>query len=482
MSVDPSDGSHLHDPVAEWAVASCLVAYPEGASREVQDLNPSRFFNEEPRNVIDAFVTLYTSGEPVDALQVVQWLVKSGRIKSGQAGALLAKLTDPIHRAGLPTVGGFYRTVVQFAFRREALTAGQTVCAEILADNRPTALLAAAATLSAALAQSPDNPAASLRAALSRSVLSASALMQRVIPVRKKLLGDWFCEGDLGFVFAPRGVGKTWFGLDLACTISGGGTMGDWSAPEDPVVLYGDGEMAAEQIRERVQGMGGAGDRLLILNHQILFDESERSLNITDRATQEALTDYAVRQGVKLLVLDNLSSLASGMSENDGDEWEMVLAWLLDLRRRGIAVVIVHHAGRNGLMRGHSRREDAAFWILSLTDAKSSHADPRGARFVSRFTKPSRNTQQHIPAIEWHYQTEESTGEVRRSHRVADNLELLRQMVAEGITSCSDLAEEMGISKGQVSKLAAKGVRAGWLRKQGKDYAIVEGVGEVETK
>ncbi len=41
----------------------------------------------------------------------------------------------------------------------------------------------------------------------------------------------------------------------------------------------------------------------------------------------------------------------------------MMLPWLLDLRRRKIAVVIVHHAGRSGEMRGTSKREDNVFWI-----------------------------------------------------------------------------------------------------------------------
>jgi hypothetical protein len=77
------------------------------------------------------------------------------------------------------------------------------------------------------------------------------------------------------------------------------------------------------------------------------------------------------------------------MKENEADSWELVNNWLLDLRRRKIAVVIVHHAGRSGEMRGTSKREDNVFWIIALDDARKDADDKRGARFVSRFTKPA---------------------------------------------------------------------------------------------
>src|SRR5207244_7012303 len=111
-------------------------------------------------------------------------------------------------------------------------------------------------------------------------------------------------------------------------------------------------------------------------------------LNITNPEVQQAIMQRCVNSGTKVLVLDNLSTLASGMKENDADSWELVNNWLLDLGRRRIAVVIVHHAGRSGEMRGTSKREDSVFWIIALDDSKKDSEHKRGARFVSRFTKP----------------------------------------------------------------------------------------------
>jgi hypothetical protein len=49
--------------------------------------------------------------------------------------------------------------------------------------------------------------------ALNESVVTSSELHDLQLTPRKKLLGDWFCEGDLGFIFGFRGVGKTWLAL-----------------------------------------------------------------------------------------------------------------------------------------------------------------------------------------------------------------------------------------------------------------------------
>jgi hypothetical protein len=109
----------------------------------------------------------------------------------------------------------------------------------------------------------------------------------------------------------------------------------------------------------------------------------------------------------KCLVLDNLSTLVSGVKGNDSDAWEKMLGWLLDLRRRRIAVIVVHHAGRNGEMRGTNRREDAAFWVIKLEDKLESHAGQgagRRAHFISLFTKPSRESRNGDGgAYEWEF-------------------------------------------------------------------------------
>ncbi|HEX9630594.1 MAG TPA: AAA family ATPase [Pyrinomonadaceae bacterium] len=91
--------------------------------------------------------------------------------------------------------------------------------------------------------------------ALNESVVTSSELRQLRLTPRRKLLGDWFCEGDLGFIFAFRGVGKTWLALAIAQALSTGSKLGDWQAHAPVKVLYVDGEMPPDLMRDRCAGL-----------------------------------------------------------------------------------------------------------------------------------------------------------------------------------------------------------------------------------
>jgi putative DNA primase/helicase len=160
------------------------------------------------------------------------------------------------------------------------------------------------------------------------------------------------------------------------------------------------------------------------------------------------------------------------MEESSSDSWELVLPWLLQLRRLKIAVIIVAHAGRNGFMRGTSRREDSAFWILKLTPTGDDKTGgERQATFISHFDK-ERNSGKAQQPIEWTFETDAS-GIVKVTHKIADTLTVFRQWVEVGLNSATEIAEAMELSKGQVSKLAKRAMEAGWLVNENRRYKLV---------
>ena len=291
------------------------------------------------------------------------------------------------------------------------------------------------------------------------------------LPPRNPILGDWFKEGDLGFIYAPRGIGKTWLSLAIASAVANGRRLGPWEAHGVWPVCYVDGEMALDGMKERMHGME-AGPNLSILNHEALFHLTAKVLNIAEPETQKALMDHCLETGQRALVLDNLSCLASGMEENKADHWEAVLNWLLAMRRHKVAVLIVHHAGRNGEMRGTSKREDSAFWVLRLDAVNEDKAGTdRQTRFISRFTKERNSGRQHAP-VEWTFQTGPE-GLTRISHKEPDKMDILRQWIEAGLDTPTDIAQEIGVTKGTVSKWAKKAQQAGWLASDGKKYTLV---------
>ena len=253
----------------------------------------------------------------------------------------------------------------------------------------------------------------------------------------------------------------------MAVAIASGRECGPWVGAGARRVLYVDGEMPCESISARIAGMGSV-ENLAVLNHEALFHLSGKVLNLADPAMQAALTERMQADGVKVLFLDNLSCLFSGVEENKADAWEVVLHWFLTLRRLRIAVVVVHHAGRNNQMRGTSRREDAAFSVIRLDEVQGEQRD--GARFLSRFTK-DRNSQSEQPATLWSFTTARD-GRVTIKTEGASTMQVFRQWIEDGLESAEDIAREMGVSKGTVSKMAKRAMADGWLKKNGRRYAI----------
>ena len=54
--------------------------------------------------------------------------------------------------------------------------------------------------------------------------------------------------------------------------------------------------------------------------------------------------------------------------------------------RRGVSVLLVHHAGTNGRQRGTSRREDALDTVIALR-RQEDYSPEQGARFEIHFEK-----------------------------------------------------------------------------------------------
>jgi hypothetical protein len=316
-----------------------------------------------------------------------------------------------------------------------------------------------------------EEPLPSWDDSLKLAACTSEDLRSLEIEPREPILSDFFKTGDLGFIYAARGVGKSWLGLYIARGIASGEDVGPWQVRQVLPVAYFDGEMPVDDIRNRDAALGKPCPQLTFINHELLFRRTSRTLNLANLETQRAITKFCVDGCCDVLMLDNLSTLASGLDENAGSDWEILQSWLLDLRRRGISVIFIHHAGRNREMRGHSKREDPAFWIIALDSVDSIETVP-GTKFVARFVK-NRNATALPSPIEFYFQP--SGDGVLVTFKEADLLHVFRKHVSEGLTKASDIAAEMHISTGYTSKLASKAKAQGWLEVQGREYCLKTG-------
>jgi hypothetical protein len=308
------------------------------------------------------------------------------------------------------------------------------------------------------------------RDAFNRAIRKGSQVEDIDIPPKAVIIDDWFRAGDIGFLFAFRGAGKTWLVLHLCISLATGKRFGPWQVNGSWPVLYVDGEMTFYDNKSRILGLHSAvPEPLHVLNHEVLFHQEGLVMNLARRDDQEIIRQACLELNIKVLVLDNLGCLFTGVGENDAAEWEKILPWLLQLRRDGIAVVIVHHTGVDpSRMRGTTKREDPADWVLGLDNRKEDYSE-EGAHFISRFRKY--RGRKIVLDYEWRF-SPSANNEVTVTFKEANRADLVLQLVIDGLTSCDDIAKELGLSKGTVSKLAKKLIAEGKLTKRGRSYEL----------
>jgi hypothetical protein len=163
-----------------------------------------------------------------------------------------------------------------------------------------------------------------------------------------------------------RGSGKTWFAWKMAICISQGEDFGPWKCERRWKTLYVDGKMPTHSMQERLRLLATPPfDNLMIMSHETVAENDNLILNLCDRDQQEKMLEICVQNEIRIIFLDNLSCLFAGMRENEADDWEKVSSWLQKCQRNKISVIILHHANRDGKnMRGTSRREGAADWVI----------------------------------------------------------------------------------------------------------------------
>lgn len=123
-------------------------------------------------------------------------------------------------------------------------------------------------------------------------------------------------------------------------------------------------------------------------------------------------------------------------------------------------------------MRGSSRREDAAFWIIDLSEAHDANELQHGTKFVTRFLKNRNVGENECPPLQWSFFKPPGDQKVRVSWEKLSTMQLLRQCVEDGTVRASDIAKQLAISRFKVSRLAAQAIKEGWLKKNGRNYAI----------
>ena len=229
-----------------------------------------------------------------------------------------------------------------------------------------------------------------------------------------------------------------------------------WRAPKPSKVLYVDGEMPCATLRERIASIIAGSkaspppENLRIVTPDLQSQALPDLSSIAGQDEIEKLLDLL--GGVELLILDNLSCLVRAVKENEGEGWLPVQDWALTLRRRGISVLFVHHAGKGGAQRGTSRREDLLDSVLTLKHP-SDYSASDGLRCEVVFEK----SRSFLGPDARPFELQMSLGNDGESVWTTTDSEVSQntraaELFSQGL-SVRDVAEAMEISKSQAHRI-----------------------------
>jgi putative DNA primase/helicase len=292
---------------------------------------------------------------------------------------------------------------------------------------------------------------------------TAAEFLALDLPPRGLILDPWLPTQGLAMIHSARGVGKTHLALGIGYAVATGGGLLGWTAPEPRRVIYLDGEMPAATMQQRMAAIIAgcdrnppSGDHLLLLSADI----TEGGLPDLCTAEGQAEIDHAIGDS-ELIIVDNISTLVRSGRENEAEGWLPVQDWALGHRRAGRSVLFIHHAGKGGLQRGTSRREDVLDTVIALRRPADYIAD-QGARFEIVIEKGRGIHGDDARPIEARYEERDRVA-IWTQTEIAD-AELVR--VADALNdgmSIRDAAEALGMHKSKVERLKKKAAKQGIL-------------------
>jgi len=292
--------------------------------------------------------------------------------------------------------------------------------------------------------------------------------LKKDFPPRTNLLVPWLPSQGLAMVYAKRGIGKTFFALNIAFAVASGGNYLGWQAPEAAGVLYLDGEMPAPAMQERLAAIA-KGSVLFPTAPLILVNpdfQPEGMPRIDQEEGQKAI-ESILTDDIKLIVVDNISTLSCA-KENEADEWAPVQGWALRQRASGRSVLFVHHAGKGGAQRGTSRREDVLDTVIALRHP-AQYKQEHGAVFEVHFEKNRGLYGDEVKPFEaaLHIDADQKMSWDTRSIEHATFNKVVT-LFNDGVKQ-NDIAEELGIDKSNVSRHIKRARETGLLDREKDD-------------
>jgi hypothetical protein len=284
----------------------------------------------------------------------------------------------------------------------------------------------------------------------------ASRLLEPAAAPRPFMLEPIIAPGTAALIYGAPGVGKSFLALGLALAAAGGGSFLGWTAPRPRNVLYLDGEMSRETVAERLRLFGPPPPSLRMW---LAADQNRHKL---DLSTKAGLLHLMASWGaVDLVVIDSLSSL-TGTTHRDPERWTELRHFLAFHQSHGRAIVLVHHANRDGAMRGIGQRADAMDLIMAVRRPRDWRpAD--GARFEVHLEKTRHHGGAALAPIEARLCTTDGRGHWQWSSAGSAQLRRAADLLQQGMKA-EAVGKAIGVSRRTAYRLQRRARELGWIK------------------
>lgn len=296
----------------------------------------------------------------------------------------------------------------------------------------------------------------------SPQVITLGALLNEKYTPREYLLTPWLRQGEQGMLYAPPGLGKSMLALSMALAVAGGGGLIGWSAQSPRRVLLVDGEMPMDDIQDRAKmllpAVGGdpraASENLVVLGRHHQTGDADLPDLANDKG-QTQLLAIARQQRAELVILDNLSTLATIADENAASAFNDVVKFLARMKRDRLACILVHHSNKSMRgFRGSTKLATTFDVIQRLTAPKLPRGENLAFAIEWEKFRHERRAGAGEPMDVWLMKANNEDGSHWEMERTEDDkLDVLVGLVkSELYATQADLAKAMGVTPSVISK------------------------------
>ncbi len=449
-----ADNPPPHNIEAERAILGTVLQDNAALTAAAKALSSGDFYHTHHQLIFRHMLRLADSGSPIELVTLSDSLHREHAIETAGGDPYLASLGDGMMRVS--NVEHYAKIVKEKARLREIIRATHDLQQQAWAKDGNSAQIFSdlAEFLKMSSNGNGDNAlvAVDVLDFLTMKLDPIDFAIMPILPV---------CNSAM--IFAPTGVGKTYIMLHMAYSVAVGiPYVFVWDIPRARPVVYVDGEMDQLTLQERLTeiakgllpGVPAPGFLKIITPDQ----QPKFPPRINTKEGRARIEAHC--QAGCLLILDNIVTLCPGGDDKESEDWSVIQEWILYLRRKGVSVFLVQHAGKSGDQIGTSKKEIQLSCNIKLR-TQSDYTPEDGLRVEAKLTKLRRRGKdgQWNPKWAQPFEISYRTVDGAAEFTTRPMLGILRtkaiQMLQAGMRE-NDVAQETGLNRFQIYRLNKK--------------------------